>query len=60
MEILLLMDKMGKFFVSGWEKIWDKLIQIEKMMIFCEKGTLRKEFCVVKLNKIGLNLILDK
>lgn len=23
----------------------------------CEKGTLRKEFCVVKLNKIGLNLI---
>ena len=55
MEILLLMGKRRKCCCFWIVKIWDKLI--EKMMMVCEKGTLRRILCVLKLNKIGLNLI---
>ena len=58
MEILLLMDKRRKCCCFWIVKIWDKLI--EKMMMVCEKGTLRRILCVLKLNKIGLNLIRKK
>ena len=52
------MDKRRKCCCFWIVKIWDKLI--EKMMMVCEKGTLRRILCVLKLNKIGLNLIRKK
>lgn len=58
MEILLLMDKMGKFFVSGGKNMGQINIDRErKWWYYLWKRNLRKEFYVVKLNKIGLNLI---
>lgn len=47
MEILLLMDKMGKFLFLMGKNMGQINIDRENDDI-CEKGTLRKEFCVVK------------